>query len=99
MIPTPLFIDCGEALAVHYANVGDTDQALRDHHDSLRWARAHGARHLEGIVLYNIARAERMAGRFDQALQHYHQALAIERAKGDRVGVAYNESGIGTVLR
>jgi diguanylate cyclase (GGDEF)-like protein len=89
---------CIEHVAGHYSRVGEFDLALRYYRELLADARSRGARHDEGIILYNIARLYLRRNDPAVAIDWFRQARAIERAKKDPLGIAYSDAGIGTAL-
>jgi len=89
---------CIEHVASHYVRVGEFDLALKYYRELLTEARGRGARHDEGIILYNVARLYVRRNDPAVAIDWFQQARAIERAKRDALGIAYNEAGIGSAL-
>jgi diguanylate cyclase (GGDEF)-like protein len=89
---------CMERVAAHYGRVGDFDLALKYYRELLAMARTRGARHDQGITLYNIARLYMHRSDPAVALDWFRQARAIEVAKRDALGIAYNDAGIGEAL-
>jgi diguanylate cyclase (GGDEF)-like protein len=89
---------CMERVAAHYGRSGDFDLALKYQRELLATARARGARHDQGIILHNIARLYMQRNDPAVALDWFRQARAIERAKQDALGIAYNDAGIGSAL-
>jgi len=91
-------IECGESIAVHYGNVGDLQQALRYHQETLDLAVGLGAKRVVPIILYNMADVFRRNEDLTAALNAYTRAKTLEAANGDPLGVAYNDAGIGYVM-
>ncbi len=89
---------CIEHVASHYVRVGEFDLGLRYYRELLAEARGRGARHDEGIILYNIARLYVRRNDPAVAIDWFQQARTIERAKHDALGIAYNDAGIGSAL-
>jgi diguanylate cyclase (GGDEF)-like protein len=89
---------CMEHVASHYVRVGEFDLALKYHRELLAVARPPGARHHAGLNHYNIARLYVRRNDPAVAIDWFQQARAIERAKKDALGIAYNDAGIGAAL-
>ncbi|MFO1410546.1 MAG: tetratricopeptide repeat-containing diguanylate cyclase [Steroidobacteraceae bacterium] len=89
---------CMERIASHYGRVGDHDLSLKYYRELLATARARGARHDQGIILYNIARLYMRRSDPAVALDWFRQARDIEVSKHDALGIAYNDAGIGNAL-
>jgi diguanylate cyclase (GGDEF)-like protein len=89
---------CIERVAAHYSRIGDFELALKYYRELLATARARGARHDQGITLYNIARVYMRRNDPAVAIDWFRQARAIEVAKRDALGIAYNDAGIGNAL-
>ncbi|MCC7462170.1 MAG: diguanylate cyclase [Gammaproteobacteria bacterium] len=90
--------NCMERVAAHYGRIGEFDVALKYYRELLATARARGAHHDQGIVLYNIARLYMHRADPAVALDWFRQARTIELAKRDTLGIAYNDAGIGEAL-
>ena len=71
---------------------------MKYYRELLATARARGAQHDTGILLYNIAQLYMRRSDATVAIDWFRQARAIEVVKHDALGIAYNDSGIGTAL-
>ena len=76
-------------LAFASLRLGDFAQAIRLEAQSIVWSRAIGDRELTSLSLHNKARAHRALGQLPEALADVTDAVALARASGARLALAY----------
>ena len=71
-------------IGLAYQSLGQYQQAIEFHQQSLNIAREIGNRFGEGSALGNIGNAYQSLGQYQQAIEFHQQSLNIAREIGDR---------------
>lgn len=83
-------------LSRHY-QYSNMDSAMLFAQAGLAYARQHGYRHGEAVMICSIGELLERHGMPEQARSHYAEAQAIYRSLGDKLGVAWTTNGLGVV--
>jgi len=93
-----------EALAINWlgniaCQLGNYDEAIRLHEQSLAMRRKIGKPHLVAASLHNLATACAAYGLTDRAAELYEESLAINRTTGNRQGMSITLNNLGNLAR
>ncbi|MBD0303743.1 MAG: tetratricopeptide repeat protein, partial [Tolypothrix sp. T3-bin4] len=80
-----------------YYSLGQYQQAIKFHQQSLDIAREIGARDGEGVSLMNLGNAYQSLGQYQQAIEFYQQSLQIALEIDDRNGEGTSLINLGNV--
>jgi tetratricopeptide (TPR) repeat protein len=85
-------------LGLLYDSLGEYQQALNAHQQSLEIQREIGDRHREASSLMNLGNVYNSLGQYQEALNFYQQSLAIKREIGVAEGTRSDRNGEATSL-
>jgi tetratricopeptide (TPR) repeat protein len=92
-----LIADLHGNIGLVYHGLGDYEEALRYHQQSLAMQRSLQNKTREAVALNNIGDVLRQSKDFDRAIDYYSQALKLRAETNNRNGVATNVRNIGNV--